>query len=234
MRIALIGYGKMGKAIDELSGDHEIITRIASADHSDWQKLSNADVAIEFTEASMVKANIEKCFASNIPVVSGTTGWLSEGFDELKKIAESGKGGFFYASNFSIGVNLFFDLNRKLAKLMNDRSEYQISMSETHHTEKKDAPSGTAITLAEGIIDELDRKDGWKLDEGSKEKIGITAKRIEGVPGTHEVEYRSNIDRITISHEAFSRKGFALGAISAAEFMVGKTGFYTMQDLLNI
>lgn len=230
MKIALLGYGRMGKTIERLAVDrgHEIVYRIKD-DVANYD-LSKADVAIDFSVPDAAFHNITTCFEQQVPVISGTTGWL-EKYDEAVRLCEEHKGGFIYASNFSLGVNLFFELNRKLAEMMRPFKDYSVSIEEIHHTQKLDAPSGTAITLAEQIIASTDKK-GWKLDHAREGEIPITAKRIENVPGTHMVSYDSKIDSINIEHIAHSREGFALGAIVAAEWLKDRTGVFTMKDVL--
>lgn len=232
MKIALLGYGKMGKTIERLAlgKGHTVVFKISS--NSSEGDIELADVAIEFSTPETAVANLKKCFELNIPVVSGTTGWL-EHYDEIIKICEQRNGSFLYASNFSVGVNLFFNLNRYLAKLMQPWDEYKVSIEEIHHTEKKDAPSGTAITIAEGIIENSAKKT-WNLDAKSEEEINIAAKRIADVKGTHIVSYDSEIDKIEIKHEAHSRDGFAIGAIIAAQWLQNKKGVHTMKDVLGI
>ncbi|HBF18801.1 MAG: 4-hydroxy-tetrahydrodipicolinate reductase [Owenweeksia sp.] len=235
MKVALIGYGKMGHSIESILAErgHEVTARFGR-DGIDKQALQKADVAIEFTRPEGAFGNIAACFECSVPVVSGTTGWLAR-YDEAVKLCEREEGTFLYASNFSLGVNLFFEVNRHLARIMNAYPEYEVDIEEIHHTEKKDAPSGTAITLAEQIEDQLKRKEGWTMDEQhSKEQIHISAKREPDVPGTHIIRYLSEIDTIQIEHTAHSRKGFALGAVLAAEFLPGKKGVYTMKDVLKI
>jgi len=237
MKIALIGYGKMGQEIEKIALDrgHEIVSKIdvSSSDTFDDANFKSADVAIEFTRPEAAFNNFLKCFDANVPVVSGTTGWLDK-LPEIQDKCANEKQGFFYASNFSLGVNIFFELNKKLARIMNTMSEYNVSMEEVHHTQKLDAPSGTAITLAEGIIENVNTKTGWSLDEEKKaEDITIKAIREGDVPGIHTIKYESSVDEIIIHHSAKSRKGFALGAVLAAEFVKGKTGYLTMNDLLN-
>ena len=238
MRIALIGYGKMGKEIEKIALDrqHEIVLKIDITNPEDLtiRNLQKADVAIEFTIPSSAVGNYRLCFEAGIPVVSGTTGWLNrqaEVFDSCKNM----NGTFFYASNFSLGVNIFFSLNKKLAELMGNRGEYKIKMTEIHHTQKLDAPSGTAITLAEGIMENIPSKTKWtnQTTENSAE-LEIISERISEVPGTHIIKYDSEVDYIEITHCAKSRKGFALGAVLAAEFSHNKKGILTMNDLLNI
>jgi 4-hydroxy-tetrahydrodipicolinate reductase len=209
---------------------HEIIIR---KEHNEEHNISLADIAIDFSVPSAAFNNISDCFNNNVPVISGTTGWL-EKYDEAVHLCKEKKGAFIYASNFSLGVNIFFELNNQLAKMMNSLEDYTISMEEIHHTKKLDAPSGTAITLAEGIINNSSKKE-WILGEnGSKEEIPITAKRIPEVPGTHTVSYSSEVDTIEIKHTAHSRKGFALGAVIAAEWLVNREGIFSMKDVLNI
>ena len=238
MRIAIIGYGKMGKTIEQLAlkKGHEIVLKVDVSNASTWtnMELKQADVAIEFTRPESAIENIKRCFESEVPVVSGTTGWV-ERMDEVRDKCNDLNGGFFYASNFSIGVNIFFEVNKILAKMMNPYENYDISMEEIHHTQKLDAPSGTAITLAEGIIEEIKRKTQWvKEDAEKKDDLSIFSKRIEKVPGTHQINYDSPIDSIEIKHTAHSRLGFAQGALLAAEWMVGKQGIYGMKNLLNL
>lgn len=238
MKIALIGYGKMGKTIEQIALDrgHKIVLTIDITNQHDLtvENLRKADVAIEFTIPTSATANYRLCFEAGIPVVSGTTGWLdrkTEVLDEMNKH----NGTFFYASNFSLGVNLFFALNKKLAALMSNRPEYDISMEEVHHTQKLDAPSGTAITLAEELFENHPGKKSWTLDKPtSPEQMQITAIREGQVPGIHRIKYESEVDHILIEHSAKSRQGFALGAVLAAEFSFGKKGMLTMNDLLNL
>ena len=238
MKIALIGYGKMGHEIEKIALErgHEIVSIIDVNNQEAFDKAEfrSADVAIEFSTPSSAINNYRRAFQHHVPVVAGTTGWL-EHLDEIKdKCANDGQT-FFYASNYSLGVNVFFALNKYLSKLMNNYSDYDVSMEETHHIHKLDAPSGTAITLAEGIIENIDRKDKWTLDRTdiSPSSIHIEAIRDGEVPGNHKVKYLSSFDSITIEHDAVSRKGFALGAVVAAEFTKGKKGFFGMNDLLN-
>ncbi|NER12135.1 4-hydroxy-tetrahydrodipicolinate reductase [Leptobacterium flavescens] len=232
MKIALLGYGKMGKAIEKIALDrgHEIVLKI-DKDSSDYN-ISDADVAIDFSLPSAAFSNISTCLENKVPVISGTTGWL-ENYDKAVDLCNEHKGAFIYASNFSLGVNIFFQLNEYLAKMMSNLSQYDISMEEIHHTQKLDAPSGTAISLAEGILKHTD-KTAWKLDEAGTNEIPIVAKRIENVPGTHTINYNSEVDSIEITHTAHSRQGFALGAVIAAEWIIGKTGVFNMKDVLNL
>ncbi len=237
MKIALIGYGKMGKEIEKIAQErgHEIVSRIdvSSSDSFDDNNFKTAEVAIEFTRPEAAFANYQQCFKHNVPVVSGTTGWLDK-MPEIEKACTSEAQTFFYASNFSLGVNIFFELNKQLARIMNKVKEYDVSMEEVHHTQKLDEPSGTAITLAEGISDNLERKSDWTLNEQAQDsEIYIKAIREGQVPGIHTIKYDSPVDEILIHHSAKSRKGFALGAVLAAEFTKGKSGLLTMNDLLN-
>ncbi len=238
MKIALIGYGQMGKEIEKIAKvrGHNVTLIIDENNKSDLnaEHLSNIDVAIEFSRPECAADNYKKCFMNGVPVVSGTTGWLNK-LPEIISNCEDNNTGFFYASNFSLGVNLFFELNKKLAKLMNPFNEYSVMMNETHHTRKLDAPSGTAITLAEGLISKLHHITKWENSKNvGQGVVPINSFREGDVPGTHEVVYDSEVDTISIKHEAKSRKGFAVGAVIAAEFLNGKTGFYGMNDLLNI
>ncbi len=232
MKIALLGYGRMGKEIEKiaLQRGHEIVLKISN---SDSYNLAKADVAIDFSVPDSAFKNITNCFNNNVPVISGTTGWL-EDYDKATDLCKQKKGAFIYASNFSLGVNIFFELNNQLANMMNNLSDYNITMEEIHHTKKLDAPSGTAITLAEGIIENSEMSN-WELDgEVSDVSIPITSKRIPDVPGTHTIDYSSEVDSIEIKHTAHSRKGFALGAVVAAEWIQNKKGVFSMRDVLNI
>ncbi len=230
MKIALLGYGKMGKTIEDiaLKKGHEIIYKISS--NIEEYDLSQADVAIDFSIPNAAFKNITTCFKNKVPVVSGTTGWL-EKYEEAVKICKEEDSAFLYASNFSIGVNLFFELNEKLASLMKNFNEYSVEIEEIHHTQKLDAPSGTAISLAKQIIEKTD-KTGWKLNKAGNNEIPIFAKRIENVSGTHSIKYSSEIDSIEIIHTAHSRMGFAKGALLSAEWLQGKKGIFTMRDVL--
>jgi 4-hydroxy-tetrahydrodipicolinate reductase len=241
MKIALIGYGKMGHIIERIALErgHEIVSKVDvdNQDEFNFEAFASADVAIEFTVPTKAVENYRKAWAAGVPVVSGTTGWNAV-LPELKNEITANGYTLFWASNFSLGVNLFFELNKRLAQMMNRYANYDVAMTEIHHTEKKDAPSGTAITLAEGILENLDRKSEWFLVEGQQStvdsRLGIEALREGKVPGTHIIKYDSEVDSITITHEAKSREGFALGAVVAAEFLVGKpAGFYSMIDLMN-
>jgi 4-hydroxy-tetrahydrodipicolinate reductase len=243
MKFALIGYGKMGKAIEQVIIDHgkgdEITLRIGDENHNELtiDNLKKADVAIEFTRPDAAVANIELCFRAGIPVVVGTTAWLDR-LDEVRKSCTQHNGGLFYAPNFSIGVNIFFEINRKLAAIMDSQPQYDVSIEEIHHTEKLDAPSGTAIRAAEVILDTLSRKSKWALanpfkTEYTADSLLITAKREPHVPGTHIVTYSSDVDEIQIIHQAKTRRGFAEGAVMAARWMRGRKGVYEMKDLLS-
>ena len=237
MKIALIGYGKMGHAIEQiaLQRGHEIVSVIDVNNQEDFTSdaFKSADVAIEFSMPAVAMDNYRRAFAAGVPVVSGTTGWL-EHLPEIKEACKAGQT-FFYASNFSLGVNIFFALNKYLAKIMNDFPAYDVRMVETHHVHKLDAPSGTAITLAEGLIDNIERKNKWvEGKDPAEDEIGICSVREGEVPGIHTVIYESDVDTISITHDAKSRMGFALGAVIAAEFTCGKKGFLTMQDMLKI
>ena len=232
MRIALLGYGKMGKEIERIAIDrgHEILLKISSA--SGNYDLDSIDVAIDFSLPSSAVSNISKCLNHGVPVISGTTGWLKD-YDAMVELCNTKQGTFLYASNFSLGVNIVFQLNKVLAKLMSNFPQYNTAITEIHHTQKLDAPSGTAISLAQDIITETNYKN-WTLDAPSQDEIGILAKRIENVPGTHEITYNSEVDSIQIKHTAHNRKGFALGAVIAAEYILGKKGIFTMADVLNM
>lgn len=238
MKIVLLGYGKMGKEIEQiaLQRKHEIVLKVDehNAKTFSLDEFKKADVAIEFSTPESVIENIYKCFSVNVPVVVGTTGWYDNA-DEVKKSCKEKNGALFYASNFSIGVNVFFKVNEYLAKIMNNYSEYDVSMEEIHHVHKLDAPSGTAITLAKGILENLKRKKSWMNAESKNaEELSIISKRLGEVYGTHRIKYFSALDEINISHEAHNRKGFALGAVLAAEFIIGKKGVFGMNDLLDV
>jgi 4-hydroxy-tetrahydrodipicolinate reductase len=238
MKIALIGYGKMGQAIEEiaLQKHHEIVLKINIDNTDDFTEkaVKKADVAIEFTGPQSAVANIIKCIDAGVPVVSGSTGWLQHR-NEVKEYCEQKNGSLIYASNFSIGVNLFFELNRFLAGLMSKHEEYDVMLEEIHHTQKKDAPSGTAITLAEQVLEYITRKKNWVNHISDNEsELEIISERIDPAPGTHKIKYSSSIDDIEIIHTAHNRKGFAGGAVMAAEFLVGKKGIYTMKDVLGL
>jgi 4-hydroxy-tetrahydrodipicolinate reductase len=236
MKIALIGYGKMGKMIEQVAvkRGHTIVARIdKDSTTADWDELKKAQVAIEFSKPDTAVENIKRCFALHLPVVVGTTGWY-EHLDEIKQLCQSGNNTILPATNFSIGVNLFFHINKKLAQAMENLPEYDVVIEETHHTHKLDAPSGTAITIAQGILAEISRKSKWALsnDVSSESDLSITSHRIDEVPGTHMVRYASEIDDIEIKHTAHNRSGFAIGAVVAAEWVKDKKGFYSMSDLI--
>ncbi len=238
MNIALLGYGKMGKEIEKIAIERKhkigLIIDITNPQDLTPDNLKKVDVAIDFTVPDVAYKNIICCFDTNIPVVSGTTGWLNK-WDNVINICREKNQTFFYASNFSLGVNVFFHINKRLAQLMNPFDNYNVMIEEIHHTQKLDAPSGTAITLAKDIISSIDRKTSWELNtESTPEILKIKAVREGEVPGTHIVTYNSDIDYIEIKHLAKSRKGFALGAVVAAEFIYGKKGIYTMDDLLKL
>lgn len=236
MNIALIGYGKMGKTIDRLATakGHKIVGRMDASNKDQWAVLAQADVAIEFTNPDAAPDNISACLERGCPIVTGSTGWYAT-LPALCELAKKSNGALLYASNFSIGVNLFMEVNRQLAGLMDGQNQYSVELSETHHTEKRDAPSGTAITLAEGILEELERKTRWVNAPSHKdEELPVISHREPDVPGTHTVKYHSEIDEIKIEHRAHNRDGFALGAIAAAEWLMGKTGVFTMKDVLNL
>ena len=232
MKIALLGYGRMGKSIEAISlqRDHSISLKVSDAT-SDYD-FTDADVAIDFSVPTVAVSNIKKALDAGVPVISGTTGWL-EHYDEIIKYCNTKKGTFLYASNFSLGVNIFFEINNRLSQLMSGFSEYSTEIEEIHHTKKLDAPSGTAITLAEQIISNTNYTN-WTLDQPKSNEIHIDAKRIDDVPGTHEITYNSEIDSISIKHTAHSRQGFAMGAVIAAEWIKDKKGVFTMKDVLNI
>lgn len=242
MKVALIGYGKMGKAIEEVINEtnenaerpvQEVVKKIDNEDFT-ADDLREADVAIEFTKPQSAYDNVMKCFEAGIPVVSGTTGWMNR-IEEAKKLCEKEGQTLFYASNFSIGVNIFFEINNRLARLMNQQPQYDLSIHEVHHTEKLDAPSGTAITLAEGILKNMERKQKWvnKAPENEKD-LPVLSYREKDVPGIHIVNYESEFDSLEIKHTAHSRKGFATGAVKAAEWVIGKKGFFGMRDMLKL
>ena len=238
LKLALIGYGKMGQLIEQLAIEkgHSVVAKIHSkSTDADWALVKNADVAIEFTQPEAAVNNIKKCFSLHMPVVVGTTGWYQH-LDDVKQMQVETGNALLTASNFSIGVNVFFKINQLLAHIMDPINGYEVSLQEIHHIHKKDAPSGTAITLAEGILKSYSKKQQWKLKEASNahHDLPIEALRIDNVPGTHAVTYASAIDSIEIKHTAHNRNGFALGAIQAAEWLKGKTGYFTMQDLIGL
>jgi 4-hydroxy-tetrahydrodipicolinate reductase len=234
MNILIIGFGKMGKAIAALAEErgHRIAAVLEVENKATFQMPANIDVAIEFTNPEAAIENMRLCFRHGIPVVVGSTGWYGQ-LPQVKAECKQANGGLLYASNFSVGVNLVFKVNEYLARLMNSRPEYHVEIDETHHTQKKDAPSGTAISLADGILHEMPRKKSWVNQPTTQpEELEIRSHRIADVPGTHVVTYTSPIDTIRLSHEAHTRTGFALGAVVAAEFLSGKRGIYTMADVL--
>lgn len=233
MRIALVGYGKMGKIIDEIAQKrgHEIVARLKETPTA--ENLNNADVAIEFSLPEAAYNNIKACLENKIPVICGTTGWL-EKKEEVEKMAVDHNSAFLYGSNFSLGVNLFFALNEKVAEIMKNVDEYSCQLEEIHHIHKKDAPSGTAISIAEGIIKNNPKFNAWKLEETKGNELGIFAIREDEVPGTHSVYYKSEVDEIELKHTAFNRNGFALGAVVAAEWIKDKKGNFTMKDVLGL
>ena len=238
MRIALIGYGKMGKAIEEiaLQRGHEIVIKIDQPNLYEFTKenMAKADAAIEFTSPHTAYENVKNCLEFNIPVVCGSTGWI-EKLEEIKKSCADKNGSFIYSSNYSVGVNIFFEVNKKLAALMAPHTEYEVILEETHHTQKKDAPSGTAITLAEQVLEQVKRKKKWVNElSDHPEDLEIISQRVDPAPGTHSIKYSSAIDTIEIIHTAHNRKGFATGAVLAAEFIKDKKGFFTMKDVLGL
>lgn len=238
MRIALIGYGKMGKTIESIAVErgHTVDLKIDIDSMSDFTKdnLLQCDAAIEFTGPHSAKENITRCLESGIPVVSGSTGWLQD-WAKVEKVCKEKNGSFLYASNFSVGVNIFFEINKKLAQLMNGHGDYSIMMEEIHHTQKKDAPSGTAITLAEQIMEEMPDRKKWVNNETSDpQELAIISKREDPAPGTHRIKYASSVDDIEIIHTAHNRLGFALGAVLAAEYIYNKKGIFNMKDILGI
>ncbi len=232
MRIALLGYGRMGKSIESIALERHHTISLKATSNTAAFDFSNTDVAIDFSLPSTATSNIKKALDAGIPIISGTTGWL-EDYDTIVDYCNSKNGTFLYASNFSLGVNIFFEINNKLSQLMAKVDGYTTEIQEIHHTKKLDAPSGTAITLAEQIIGNSNYKN-WTLDEAQKDEIHIEAKRIPEVPGTHEITYNSEIDSINIKHTAHSRQGFALGAVIAAEWIANKKGIFTMRDVLKI
>ncbi|WP_298239050.1 4-hydroxy-tetrahydrodipicolinate reductase [uncultured Algibacter sp.] len=233
MNIALLGYGKMGQTIEKIaiSRGHNIVLKIDKDDKE--YDITQADVAIDFSIPNVAFNNITNCINNNVPVISGTTGWL-DNYEKAVALCKEKNGAFIYASNYSLGVNIFFELNKTLAKMMSTLKQYDVSMEEIHHTQKLDAPSGTAISLANDIISQSEKYGAWELDGDTNSKIPIIAKRIEDVPGTHTINYKSEVDSITIEHIAHNRQGFALGAVIASEWIVGKNGVFTMKDVLNI
>ena len=234
MKIALLGYGKMGKVIEKIAiqRGHEVTLKIDK--DSEPYDITTVDVAINFSTPNSAVENIRIALENSIPVISGTTGWLSE-MESIKELCNAQNGAFIYASNFSLGVNIFFELNKYLAKMMKNLTDYKVDLEEIHHTQKQDAPSGTAITLAEDIL-EHSTHNAWGLAplNDTTGKLEITSKRIDAVPGTHTVNYNSEVDSISLTHTAHNREGFGLGAVVAAEWIIGKTGVFTMNDVLNI
>ncbi|MGY5354637.1 4-hydroxy-tetrahydrodipicolinate reductase [Wenyingzhuangia sp. IMCC45467] len=233
MKIALLGYGKMGQTIEKIavSRGHEIV--VVVDENTKEYDITLADVAIDFSIPSVAVSNISNCFNNNVPVVSGTTGWLAD-YQKMVDLCNEKNGGFIYASNYSLGVNIFFELNQHLAKMMKNLTQYNVTMEEIHHKQKLDEPSGTAITLAEGVIEHTKYK-GWEVDKATEEvNIPIKAVRSPEVPGTHTVDYTSEVDSIEIKHTAHNRQGFALGAVIAAEWLVGKHGVFSMRDVLGL
>ncbi len=239
MNIAIIGYGKMGKTIEKIAVQrgHHIVMKISSENKKEFTidnlKKEKVDLAIEFTNPESAYANITKCFEAGVKVVCGSTAWLADWDNAVESLTKH-NGTMVYASNFSVGVNIFFEVNKKLAELMDAQWDYEVSMKEIHHTEKLDAPSGTAITLAEGISEKMQRKSGWTKNREATDKVHIKSVRVDAAPGTHKIKYSSSIDEIDIIHKAKSRNGFAQGAVMAAEFLHDKTGLFTMADVLGI
>jgi len=232
MKIALLGYGKMGKVIERIALErgHEIVLRKSSSTLYDG--LQQADVAIDFSVPNAALANITQCLITGIPIVSGTTGWLDD-YQKMVSLCNEKNGAFIYGSNFSLGVNLFFELNDYLARMMSKFNQYQISMEEIHHTQKLDKPSGTAISLANAIINHTEYND-WSIENPTKDELFIDVKRVDSVPGTHLISYVSDVDSIEIKHTARNREGFALGSLIAAEWIVGKKGVFSMRDVLEL
>jgi len=237
MNIALIGYGKMGKTIEQIATErgHNIVLKISSANLADLtaENLQKADAVIEMTQPEAAKANVLMCLQAGVPVTSGTTGWNND-IPQAEQAAKDNNTAFLYASNYSVGVNIFFEVNKLLAKLMAQQPSYDVHMKEIHHTQKKDSPSGTALTLAKQVMEQVTRKKQWSEEVQGEDILYITALREEGVPGTHTVTYTSAIDDIEITHTAHNRNGFALGAVLAAEFIAGKQGVFSMKDVLGI
>lgn len=238
MNIALIGYGKMGKAIEEIAlhRGHEILLKIDQPNLHEFtaEKLAMADVAIEFTSPHSASENVKKLLDFGVPVVCGSTGWTDQ-LEEMKAHCAASNGAFAYSSNYSVGVNIFFEINKKLAALMAPHNEYEVILEEIHHTQKKDAPSGTAITLAEQVLQDIKRKKQWVNElSDNPEDLEIISQREDPAPGTHSVKYSSVIDTIEITHTAHNRTGFATGAVLAAEFLKDRKGFFTMKDVLGL
>src|SRR5882724_261395 len=238
MKIALIGYGKMGRAIEEiaLKKGHEIVLRVSidNLEDNTRENIQKADVAIEFTGPESAYANITLCMQAGVPVVCGSTGWLDR-YEEIRQLCLAENQAFLYASNFSVGVNIFFEVNKRLAELMAAHPDYEVSLTEIHHTEKKDAPSGTAITLAGQVLEKIHRKKGWVNHiSNNLDELEIISERVDPAPGTHSVRYHSEIDTIEIVHTAHIREGFATGAVLAAEFIQNKKGIFSMKDVLGL
>ncbi len=239
MKIVLLGYGKMGRAIEEiaLQKGHEVVCKVGIENLEDRtaENVNKGDVVIEFSSPDSAYENVKLCIENGVPVVCGSTGWLDK-YDEVKKLAEQKNGGLLYASNFSVGVNIFFAVNKKLAELMAPHKEYEVDLKEVHHTQKLDAPSGTAITLAQQVLNSIERKKKWVNEPSKKEdELVIISERTDPAPGTHIINYHSDVDDICITHTAHSRKGFASGAVLAAEFMAKKKhGVFSMKDVLGI
>jgi len=232
MHIGLFGYGKMGKMIEKIAiqRNHTIVAKVdVDTKEVDYSAM---DMAIDFSSPQAASNNIKSCLEHNVPVISGTTGWLKD-YDKVISLCKEKNGAFIYASNFSLGVNLFFELNCYLAKMMSNLPQYRVSIEETHHLQKLDAPSGTAISLAEGIIENSDYK-GWQMEKTQDQHISIISKRIADEYGTHVISYENLVDQIVIKHKANNREGFALGAVVAAEWLNGKKGVFTMKDVLNL
>jgi len=231
MKIALLGYGKMGKVIEKIALErgHEIVLKKSSS--TSFNGLENADVAVDFSLPDIAVENITACLTKNIPVISGTTGWLQD-YNNMVDLCNQKNGAFIYGSNFSLGVNLFFELNSKLAKMMQKFNQYNVSIEEIHHTQKLDAPSGTAITLANDVL-KYTNLNNWSLKK-TVDALHIDAKRIDNIPGTHTVFYNSDVDTIEIKHTAHTREGFAFGAVIAAEWILNKKGVFTMKDVLDL
>jgi 4-hydroxy-tetrahydrodipicolinate reductase len=238
MNIALIGYGKMGRIIEEiaLQRGHTVVLKIDVNNAGDFTKenIEKADVAIEFTGPHSAYDNVKKAIELGAPLVCGSTGWL-DNLEEIKKLCTAKNGSFLYASNFSIGVNIFFELNKRLAALMAPHPDYEVSITEIHHTQKRDAPSGTAITIAEGVLENIHRKKSWVNHiSDNVDELEIISERIDPAPGTHRVKYSSAIDDIEIIHTAHSRMGFAAGAVLAAEYIQDKKGIFSMKEVLGL
>ena len=236
MRLALIGYGKMGKEIEAIARErgHDLVAIVSTTNSNAWKdiKKESTDVCIEFTHPESAFENIIRCISAGVPVVSGTTGW-TERMPEMQTLLDKENGSLFWASNFSLGVNIMFRFNKMLAEMLARTGQYTPSIEEIHHIHKKDAPSGTAITLAEGVIEKFPRLKSWSLNiSETTEELVVRSIREDEVPGTHHVNYESDVDRITLTHVAFSRKGFALGAVLAAEWLPGHSGLKSMNDLL--